>query len=256
MKRRQFFHAARAFTLVELLVVIAIIGMLVALLLPAVQMARESARRTQCLNNLHQFGLAIQSFHSANNRLPPGGAVDQSPWFGEHPSGVAWGSSWLVYLLPYMEQQALFDQLSFKTGSGWGDTCASHNCTVSQNLVIKGYHCPSSPLDEMARDAFQGLTPIQASSYVGISGATPNLFAPGTFREMRLSMGAGSPNCCSGGVVSSGGTLVPNARFTFAHLRDGSSNVAVVSEYSNFLQTLDNSRVDWRSSAQNGLSSV
>jgi prepilin-type N-terminal cleavage/methylation domain-containing protein/prepilin-type processing-associated H-X9-DG protein len=242
----------RAFTLVELLVVIAIIGVLIALLLPAVQMARESARRTQCLNNLHQFGLAIQSFHSAHNRLPAGGAVDQAPWFGEHPTGVAWGSSWLVYLLPYMEQQSLFEQMSFETGSGWGGTCATKNYTLAKNVVIKGYHCPSSPLDEMARDAFQGLTPIQASSYVGISGATSNLFTPNTFREMRMNIGAGSPNGSSGGVVSTGGALVPNARMTFAHLRDGTSNVAMVSEYSTFLQTLNGSKVDWRSSAQNG----
>src|SRR5438874_4555111 len=88
----------RGFTLVELLVVIAIIGLLVALLLPAVQAAREAARRTQCSNNLKQIGLAALQFEEVYKRLPPG-AVWSS-------SGTAKGSMY-VYLLPYLEQSNL-----------------------------------------------------------------------------------------------------------------------------------------------------
>src|SRR5216117_488916 len=82
----------RAFTLVELLVVIAIIGILIALLLPAVQAAREAGRRTQCLNNLKQQGLAIQGFHSARKMLPSSRACDHK-------------ETWLVMIMPYLEEK-------------------------------------------------------------------------------------------------------------------------------------------------------
>jgi prepilin-type N-terminal cleavage/methylation domain-containing protein/prepilin-type processing-associated H-X9-DG protein len=88
-----------AFTLVELLVVIAIIGVLVALLLPAVQAAREAARRMQCSNNLRQLGLACQNFHDTHKALPPSRADD--------------GPTWCIYLLPYIEQKAYYDGLDF-----------------------------------------------------------------------------------------------------------------------------------------------
>jgi len=91
------------FTLVELLVVIAIIGILVALLLPAVQAAREAARRAKCQSNLKNIAIALQNYHSARNRFPKG--------FVAQPETVeAW--AWSVYILPYLEEQAIYDRLS------------------------------------------------------------------------------------------------------------------------------------------------
>src|SRR5213596_885846 len=104
MKSVELFSGRRrGFTLIELLVVIAIIAILIALLVPAVQKVREAAARTQCVNNLKQIGLACHSHHDALKRLPPGGANDQPPFGTQAGSSNNWGSSWMVYLLPYIE---------------------------------------------------------------------------------------------------------------------------------------------------------
>ena len=111
----------RGFTLVELLVVIAIIGILVSLLLPAVQAAREAARRIQCSNNLKQFGLALHNYHDTFRSLPTGSWPHEQPaWTTLYSKGCQ-----LVKLLPFMEQQNLFNQLDFRglySGGGWNNT--------------------------------------------------------------------------------------------------------------------------------------
>ena len=135
----------RGFTLVELLVVIAIIGVLIALLLPAVQQAREAARRMQCSNNMKQLGLAIHNYHDTFNSLPPGGiwGVDVN-WIHTDTPNPQRGSI-LVSLLPFIEQTALFDQLDFRSTQSlqeqWIDSPA--NTTKLAAAVINGYQCPS-----------------------------------------------------------------------------------------------------------------
>ena len=129
----------RAFTLVELLVVIAIIGILVSLLLPAVQAAREAARRTQCVNNLKQYGLAMHNYHDSHGALPPGGI----PW--GHPRWKM--RTYVVFLWPYLEQSTLADAYA-EDQNWWEDPNAKFNAlggvTASQ---VSLYHCPSDRPD-------------------------------------------------------------------------------------------------------------
>src|SRR5213595_1234169 len=109
----------RGFTLIELLVVIAIIAVLIALLLPAVQAAREAARRAQCVNNLKQLGIALHNYHDVNNVLPWGAG----PW-GWHD----WSAH--VMMLPYIEQTSLFNAINFvarDSNNPTGGGCPEHN---------------------------------------------------------------------------------------------------------------------------------
>lgn len=134
----QWHRKSPGFTLVELLVVIAIIGVLVALLLPAVQAAREAARRTQCSNQLRQLGLAFQNHHDAQKHLPTGGWGFMWLGYPDYGFGKGQPGGWLYNILPFIEQQALHD-------IGRGATGAARDAATRKRVEapFEGMNCPS-----------------------------------------------------------------------------------------------------------------
>lgn len=126
----------KAFSLIECLVVMAIIAVLASLLLPAVQMAREAARRTQCANNLMQLGVAIQNYESVHEVLPPG-VVNESGPISNIPVGYHFG--WLAQILPFIEQKNTYRHLDHRT------SIYSPNNSTVRALPIRALLCPSDP---------------------------------------------------------------------------------------------------------------
>ena len=190
---------SRGFTLVELLVVIAIIGVLVALLLPAVQAARESARRMQCTNRLKQIGLASLNFHDAKKFFPPGicvpvvasatnGEVSGSSCPGGNIQGCPpqaipgkWGS-WLVWIMPYLEQQGLYSRLDLtKREYAYCDGPTSYGATV-----IAEYMCPTDeePQRTMIYTGGGGNYHFGPNSYFGNAGVKAWIITQATFDGM------------------------------------------------------------------------
>jgi prepilin-type N-terminal cleavage/methylation domain-containing protein len=146
----------RGFTLIELLVVIAIIAILIALLLPAVQQAREAARRSECKNRLKQLGLALHNYHDVYKWFPPGTVNPRDPNpNGANGSGTAAiGAPWSCQLLPYLEQKAMFDQVQLIISQRPEVVDWFGNGTyTSQGILVGSKHfeamdCPSHPYDD------------------------------------------------------------------------------------------------------------
>jgi prepilin-type N-terminal cleavage/methylation domain-containing protein/prepilin-type processing-associated H-X9-DG protein len=156
----------RAFTLVELLVVIAIIGVLIALLLPAVQMARESSRRTTCANHLKQLGLAFHEYEEVHKRFPPGTSR------GSYPQKLGWG--WGAILLPYLEQPSLHKSLNVGGESLWTVMIDPARRAHSQ-MRLEVFRCPSDEAPDLndqrrfINPSFGDVAP-GTSNYAGVEG--------------------------------------------------------------------------------------
>ena len=138
-------YRRRGFTLIELLVVIAIIAILIALLLPAVQQAREAARRTECRNNLKQLGLAIHNYHDVHKTLPMS-SRNTVPISGHPPNGF----NWITMCLPYFDQAPVYNQLDFRFPLV--DTANSNNFNIVTTTPMPMLLCPSDPTPAIRND--------------------------------------------------------------------------------------------------------
>ncbi len=203
----------QGFTLIELLVVIAIIAILVALLLPAVQQAREAARRSSCKNNLKQIGLALHNYHDVHKTFPQGGMG--RPQSTEGPTN---NFSWLVYILPMLEQNALYDQFNFNEYY-----TTTNNRAAAMNRV-ETYFCPSS----RNADQKSNVTNVWAMHYLGLAGPIGAVNGANPTRNYQF---AGNNSSSHGGVGQSG-ILTMNQNRTFADITDGTTNTLLAGEFS------------------------
>ncbi len=191
----------RGFTLVELLVVIAIIGVLVALLLPAVQAAREAARRSSCSNNLHQHGIALHNYHDIHLTYPMG-------WSNR-------GQGWSACILPFIEQGTLYDTLQWAESNNW-DTNNTPNERACGTL-IKTYRCPSAAIPEHRDNS--GIPGRVPATYRAVASSTadsddPSTSATGRHLELR----------------DLEGIFFGDSRIGFKDITDGTSNTFMVGE--------------------------
>jgi prepilin-type N-terminal cleavage/methylation domain-containing protein/prepilin-type processing-associated H-X9-DG protein len=198
------------FTLVELLVVIAIIGILVGLLLPAVQAAREAARRMQCSNNMKQLGLASHNYHDAHKKFPIGQHL-----FGTTTGGVArgLGYNWSFGLLPYIEQGNLYNQFN--------NQFPVFEVTVTRNGILAGtplasFSCPSDKKPPTIDLASERIRPSATSSYKAVNGSYNNGFSTLTFNDS----------------AAFNGTFERDSRAIYGinNLTDGTSNTIIIAE--------------------------
>jgi len=219
---------SKAFTLVELLVVIAIIGILVGMLLPAVQMVREAARRTTCLNNMRQIGLALINYESSYTRLPPG-------WTTENHSvpigNPGWG--WSAKILPFMEAQNLRDQLNFDLPI----THSSHQQWIQTQLPF--YMCPSDPAQEILNLD----THIDGHTHP-VMGALHDPHDPEEHGDLWVSRsnysGVFGNSHIDENPAQGNGAFFANRALRFSDFTDGLSNTLIVGERRN-----DQAAISW-----------
>ncbi len=248
-------RSERGFTLVELLVVIAIIGILVALLLPAVQAAREAARRNQCLNNVKQIALALHNHHDVNKSFPlastrpftpSGNTMATNALTGNLENGSAAdadvdGYSWLVMLLPYMEETTLYDRITKESNRFRTDAFNANNTLDGTGTTmafwevdLQNLRCPSFDGDAESDEA-NGQGSVKATNYMALPST--HYIVQGTSASNLENGRPGSSSGCSdsspycgNGILAFPGSTNTKKGFAFRSMTDGSSKTIVFTE--------------------------
>jgi prepilin-type N-terminal cleavage/methylation domain-containing protein len=217
----------RGFTLIELLVVIAIIAILIALLLPAVQQAREAARRTQCRNNLHQLALAMHNYHDTHKLFPPGVVLgsDANCPQGSNPGHSAW-----LLLLPFLDETSIYNACNFDRNT----FCRNNGSVVVANTtVVRAYMdqfiCPSSGTEDLDL-ASRTQNYLRRGDYrlsagmtaTGGSGASCGRWDMAWPNCMQYPNGYGKPSSC--------GMFSANSEVSVELIEDGTSNTIMIAE--------------------------
>lgn len=211
------FNQRRGFTLIELLVVIAIIAILVALLLPAVQQAREAARRSQCKNNLKQIGLAMANYHDVHGQFPPG--------YVDDGGDSAW--TWSAFLLPFADQAGAFDELNIGNGVSANPESLLANGTADQIAImtsgLPAFRCPSDTSPEVNNMHNRRRIPDNTA---GTAISTTNYVAVNNNWDLRRN----PTNDWDDPNDNAHGMFYRNSRVKVRDITDGTSNTLMVGE--------------------------
>ena len=228
--------SSRGFTLIELLVVIAIIAILIALLLPAVQQAREAARRSSCKNNLMQLGLALQNYHDTHNVFPPGGVIGTCA--GTPPtnisgiqecSGQSLGGNWLLYILPQMEQAGLWEAAAPILSNNNNPLDSMNN--IFGHFAPAAFRCPSHPWDRRSNVSFRALEHMSRGNYAG---------------------NYGSGDLTASYKQATAGVFTINSATNIRDILDGTSNTLLVGEVNYINDNTSDARGAWVYSGMGG----